>query len=191
MIKDLLTLNDTVELMNSKDYRDRFVAEYVQTALRYEKLRAFNTRIETEEDYDHGEVEHDCPLELLKEQQRAMGELLHILEIRAVIEDIDLADAIACLVRKKLNAQGTVTAASAIAAFQELMGKPYRMAENDTEPEKTKILPDLTYAEVLDALKRCASQKAGVCLECPVPSCLKDECGCHEYLAGQARRFLK
>lgn len=26
MIKDLLTLGDTVELMNSKDYRDRFVA---------------------------------------------------------------------------------------------------------------------------------------------------------------------
>ena len=100
MIKDLLTLGDTVELMNSKDYRDRFVAEYIQTALRYEKLRAFNTRIETMEDYDHGEVEHDCPLELLKEQQRAMGELLHILEIRAVIEDIDLSDAIASLVRQ-------------------------------------------------------------------------------------------
>lgn len=100
MIKDLLTLGDTVELMNSKDYRDRFVAEYIQTSFRYEKLRAFNTRIETMEDYDHGEVEHDCPLELLKEQQRVMGELLHILEIRAVIEDIDLADAIASLVRQ-------------------------------------------------------------------------------------------
>lgn len=174
MIKDLLTLNDTVELMNSMDYRDRFVAEYIQTALRYEKLRAFNTRIETMEDYDHGEVEHDCPLELLKEQQRAMGELLHILEIRAVIEDIDLADAIAWLARKRQNTEG-----------------PCRMPENDTESEKAKSLPNLTYAEVVDALKRCASQGVGGCCLCPVPQCLKDECGCHEYLAGQALRFLQ
>lgn len=181
MIKDLLTLGDTVELMNSKDYRDRFVAEYIQTALRYEKLRAFNTRIETMEDYDHGEVEHDCPLELLKEQQRVMGELLHILEIRAVIEDIDLADAIAWLARKRQNAEGKAQNAA----------EPCRMPENDTEPEKAKCLPDMTYAEVVDALKRCASQGAEGCCLCPVPQCIKDECGCSEYLAGQALRFLK
>ena len=33
---------------------------------------------------------HDCELELLREQQRFMGEYLHMLEIRAVIEHIDL-----------------------------------------------------------------------------------------------------
>jgi hypothetical protein len=33
---------------------------------------------------------HDCPSELLREQQRAMGEYLHILEVRAEIEGIEL-----------------------------------------------------------------------------------------------------
>lgn len=34
---------------------------------------------------------HDCPDDLLKVQQQNMGEYLHILEIRAEIEMIDLA----------------------------------------------------------------------------------------------------
>jgi hypothetical protein len=33
---------------------------------------------------------HDCPDHLLREQQAAMGEYLHILEVRAVIEGIEL-----------------------------------------------------------------------------------------------------
>lgn len=102
MIKDLLTLNDTVELMNSNDYHDRFVAEYIQTALRLEKLTAFNQRL-TAADLTQNEKlepEHDCPAELLFDQEDAMREYLRILETRAVIEDIDLADAIASLVRE-------------------------------------------------------------------------------------------
>ena len=39
-------LTDTVNLMESSDYKDRFVAEYVQTKIRYEKLKAFNNKIE-------------------------------------------------------------------------------------------------------------------------------------------------
>ena len=34
-----MELKDTVELMNSSDYKDRFKAEYWQTKIRYEKLR--------------------------------------------------------------------------------------------------------------------------------------------------------
>jgi hypothetical protein len=85
----------TVDGMLSADYKERFKAEYQQTKLRYEKLKAFNNRIEAA-DMTSGmpnAVEmpkHDCPLYLLKEQQRAMGEYLHILEIRAVIEKIEL-----------------------------------------------------------------------------------------------------
>ena len=41
-----MELNNTVELMNSSDYRDRFKAEYYQTKIRYEKLKKFNTKIE-------------------------------------------------------------------------------------------------------------------------------------------------
>ena len=33
---------------------------------------------------------HDCPLPLLKEQQYAMREYLHLLEVRAEIEKIEL-----------------------------------------------------------------------------------------------------
>ena len=100
MIKDLLTLGDTVELMNSKDYRDRFVAEYIQTALRYEKLRTFNQRLVAADLTKRLEPEHNCPTEYLFDQEDAMHKYLRILETRAIIEDIDLSDAIASLVRK-------------------------------------------------------------------------------------------
>lgn len=102
MIKDLLALSDTVELMQSTDYRDRFVAEYIQTALRYERLKSFTAAIEAAEQWLFSDdIDHDCPLELLQKQQKAMGEYLHVLELRAKIEDIDLSDVIACLVANK------------------------------------------------------------------------------------------
>lgn len=102
MIKDLLTLSDTVELMQRTDYRDRFVAEYIQTALRYERLNSFTAAIEAAEQWLFSDdIDHDCPLELLQKQQKAMGEYLHVLELRAKIEDIDLSDVIACLVANK------------------------------------------------------------------------------------------
>jgi hypothetical protein len=33
-------LKETMELMNSADYKDRFKAEYYQVAIRYQKLSA-------------------------------------------------------------------------------------------------------------------------------------------------------
>lgn len=100
-----LQLIDTAELMCSGDYRDRFVAEYIQTKIRYEKLKAFNTKIEaavrtSASDSPFPEPKHDCPAGLLREQQAAMGEYLHILEVRALIEDIDLEEAIRHLSEK-------------------------------------------------------------------------------------------
>ena len=90
-------LRDTTKLMTSTDYRERFVAEYWQTKIRYEKLKAFNTKIEAAQRIRFSEVEnklkepiHDCPADILVEQQHILGEYLHILEIRAVIEGIDL-----------------------------------------------------------------------------------------------------
>lgn len=90
------TLESTIDFMQSKDYKERFVAEYWQTKIRYEKLKAFNNKIEASHRTNRcsdvrqvDEPKHDCPFDLLK-QQSAMGEYLHILEVRAVIEDIDL-----------------------------------------------------------------------------------------------------
>ena len=86
-----MELKDTFDLMTSTNYKERFKAEYLQTKIRYEKLKAFNNKIEASLCSDNvKEPVHDCPLNMLKEQQSAMGNLLHILELRAVIEDIDL-----------------------------------------------------------------------------------------------------
>lgn len=96
-----MELKNTVALMNSDDYKERFKAEYYQTKIRYEKLKAFNTRIEAASMMGCGDTEnstcakvsmpkHDCPADILRHQQGVMGEYLHILELRAVIEGIEL-----------------------------------------------------------------------------------------------------
>ena len=84
-----MELKDTIGFMNSKDYRERFIAEYWQTRIRYEKLKDFCNRIEAAMINGTEEPKHDCPLYLLQEQQAAMGKYLHFLELRAVIEKID------------------------------------------------------------------------------------------------------
>lgn len=88
-------LKDTALLMQSDDYKERFIAEYWQTKIRYEKLKDFNNRIEASSRTQCfgkriDEPNHDCPEGLLSEQQYAMGQYLHILEVRAVIEGIEL-----------------------------------------------------------------------------------------------------
>lgn len=91
----MMKLKDTVTMMNSEDYKERFKAEYLQTKIRYEKLKAFNNKIEAAErtQYMAKAVTmptHDCPLDLLREQQALMGQYLHLLEVRAVIEGVEL-----------------------------------------------------------------------------------------------------
>lgn len=91
-------LADTAAGMTSHDYKERFRAEYIQTKIRYERLKAFNTKIEAafRTECERPEVKkapmppHDCPHDLLREQQEVMGHYLHILEVRAVIEGVDL-----------------------------------------------------------------------------------------------------
>lgn len=92
-----MELKDTIEMMNSPDYKDRFKAEYHQTKIRYEKLKRFNTKIEAARRTSYSccpakmEVpKHDCPDDLLIEQQNIMGQYLHLLEVRAEIEGIIL-----------------------------------------------------------------------------------------------------
>lgn len=84
-------LKDTIPGMTSADYKARFVAEYWQTKIRYQKLKNFCDRIELAELHGHGAVpKHDCPLSLLREQQKLMGMYLSCLEMRAIVEEIDL-----------------------------------------------------------------------------------------------------
>ena len=84
-------LRDTIQDMTSDDYKRRFVAEYEQTKIRYEKLKKLNTKIEPHMRSLYTiEPKHDCPYDVLREQQTLMGQYLHILELRAVIENIEL-----------------------------------------------------------------------------------------------------
>ena len=85
-----MELKETVEKMTSADYKERFVAEYQQAKIRYEKLKHFCDVIEASQLAKIEEPKHDCPLELLREQKSIMGQYLHVLELRAVIENIVL-----------------------------------------------------------------------------------------------------
>lgn len=88
--KNNMELKETVELMNSEDYKERFVAEYHQVKIRYEKLKNFCNKIEVETMLGKEVTKHDCPLELLREQQKYMGLYLSVLEKRALIENVEL-----------------------------------------------------------------------------------------------------
>lgn len=88
-----MQLKDTVIGMSSNDYKERFKAEYWQLKLRCDRLEDFCNRIEAAEYSDFvPEPQHECPLHLLKEQLTDMKGYLHILEIRAVIEGINITD---------------------------------------------------------------------------------------------------
>lgn len=90
-IEAISTLEDSIPYMKSTDYKERFRAEYWQTKIRYERLKNFCTEIEASFYSDRvPEPKHDCPYETLRNQQSAMGEYLHILELRAKIENIIL-----------------------------------------------------------------------------------------------------
>lgn len=83
---DNITLKDTVNLMLSDDYKERFKAEYFQTKLRYEKLHRLLVKLEA----GTLDIQPNCPSDILSDQARHMGMYLYYLEIRAEIERIDL-----------------------------------------------------------------------------------------------------
>ena len=67
-----MELKDTVSLMLSEDYRERFKAEFYQLQIRYEKLRAMI------EKWDNFELMYipECSREYIDVQLRAMEEYL-------------------------------------------------------------------------------------------------------------------
>ena len=70
------------------DYKGRMKAEYKELKDRYDKLHKMLVK------YDAGKLEFTptCPIELLKEQAAVMGRYLYILEMRALIEGVELSD---------------------------------------------------------------------------------------------------
>lgn len=80
-------LSDTVDLMKSSDYKDRFKAEYMQVKLRYNNLHKMLVKYEAKT----LEFEPSCPINILQMQANYMGNYLKQLEIRAEIENIDIS----------------------------------------------------------------------------------------------------
>lgn len=83
-------LEETIDLMKSNDYKERFIAEYFQGKIRYDKLTTFIFNIEKAEQKGEIPPKHDCPVFLLKLQKKCMGQYLAILEERAKFENIDI-----------------------------------------------------------------------------------------------------
>ena len=69
-----------------EDYKLRLVDEYKQLKDRYEKLHWLIVK----HDAHVLDFKLNCDIDLLKTQASIMGQYLNILEIRAVIEHIDL-----------------------------------------------------------------------------------------------------
>ena len=81
-----MELKDTVEMMNSEDYKERFKAEYYQVKIRYGKLKHMLER------WDNELLDFipTCPRSTYDMQIRAMSDYIAVLEARAVMEGITL-----------------------------------------------------------------------------------------------------
>lgn len=83
-MNDFRTLEQTVFLMLSDDYKDRFIAEYYQLKTRKENLEKIITKYEA----NTLNFEPKCSIDLLKRQFEIMTEYMHVLNVRAEIENI-------------------------------------------------------------------------------------------------------
>lgn len=81
-----MDLKDTIEMMQSEDYKERFKAEYYQLEIRLDKLTSML------EKWDRGELNFipTCPRELYNQQVSGMVDYLNVLRTRAGIEGIQL-----------------------------------------------------------------------------------------------------
>lgn len=79
-------LKETALLMVSPNYKDRFIAEYCQLAIRYIKLNEMISK------WDNGELDFvpTCPRSTYELQIDAMRKYMAVLEARAKMEGIDL-----------------------------------------------------------------------------------------------------
>ena len=81
-----MKLQDTIELMNREDFKDRFRAEYYQLQIRHERLSKML------KGYREGTLNFTptCSYDLLHTQLVYMECYMNVLEERAKIENIEL-----------------------------------------------------------------------------------------------------
>ena len=82
----MIELKDTVAMMGSDDYKERFVSEYAEVKIRYKKLYAVLEKYAA----DKLDFKPTCPIEILYEQLDHMEAYLSVLETRAKYEGIEL-----------------------------------------------------------------------------------------------------
>lgn len=79
-----MELRDTVELMNSKDFVDRFKAEYYQLDIRIKKLEY------TLNNWNNLKFVPKCPKQVLMDQLANMKKYRDSLDTRCIYEDIKI-----------------------------------------------------------------------------------------------------
>ena len=81
-----MKLNETIEMMNSEDYKERFKAEYYQLSIRLNGLLRMLIK------WENGTLDFSpsCSKETLENQVIFMQGYKKILELRAVVEEIEL-----------------------------------------------------------------------------------------------------
>lgn len=79
-----MELRDTVELMNSKDFVDRFKAEYYQLDIRIKKLEY------TLNNWNNLKFQPKCPKQVLMDQLANMKKYRDSLDTRCIYEDIEI-----------------------------------------------------------------------------------------------------
>lgn len=85
-MKYIKYITDTIPMMESEDYKERFRAEYWQVYIRYQKLDSML------EQWDFGALEFlpVCPKWMFEKQLSIMWDYIEILRERAKQEGIDL-----------------------------------------------------------------------------------------------------
>ena len=80
------SLTDTLSMMSSDDYKERFLAEYIQVSIRLNKL------VTMLDQFEAGTLpfKPTCPIELLKKQMTTMFSYKNLLVQRASCENIEL-----------------------------------------------------------------------------------------------------
>ena len=81
-----MQLKDTIEMMNSADYKERFKAEFYQLLIRLDSLTSMIIKWEN----NILDFEPKCSKEILEQQVIFMQGYIDILRLRAKIEEIDL-----------------------------------------------------------------------------------------------------
>lgn len=89
-IERLIGFCDTASLMESWDYKDRFVAEYIQLAIRVGNLGDYLERDAEAQKVPDAHKMSDEVRELLQRQYLAMKTYMEVLKERAKIEKIEL-----------------------------------------------------------------------------------------------------